>query len=340
MTDTSALQRTSVLTLAEGRAEHLSNVVLGLARQTVTPHELVVGVMQEEDYALPDAPFPIRQIKVRTGHELPLAAARNAVARKAEGEVLAFVDVDCIPGPTLVEDYARRAAEERGVMMGEVMYLPSGQNAPGWTCEAFDKVAEKHSDRQGPPAGPRELCRDYRCFWSLNFALRREDWDIIGGFDERFEGYGGEDTDFGKTVDHLGLPIWWVRGARVYHQYHPHAMPPIHHMDTVIRNSALFAEKWGYRTMEHWLYAFELMGLIERSGNRIDVVRRPGPEDDLLCRQQSHEPYANTTRVIRLLQERRAKRKLADDEAVASMKAAQRVMRDIPARSATSVAAE
>lgn len=344
MTPQSALQRTSVLTLAKGRSEHLANVVLGLERQTVPPAELVVGRMQAEPYALPETGFPIRQIRVETGDELPLAAARNAVARAARHPLLAFVDVDCIPGPTLVEDYAARAAEgTEGVMMGEVMYLPSGQNAPGWRYEAFDRVAEKHSDRQGPPEGTRAPCGDYRCFWSLNFAVPRDTFDRVGGFDERFVGYGGEDTDFGKTLDHFGVPIWWVRGAKVYHQYHPHAMPPIHHLDTVIRNAELFAAKWGYRTMEHWLYAFELMGLIRKTARGIEVLRRPDEEDDLLCRQQSHEPYANTTRVIRQLQERAARRALADEEAVAAMRAAQAEMRrDTPDRASLrhSIAAE
>ena len=325
---TEQLPTTSVLTLAKGRAEHLANVVRGLNAQTVRPLELVVGVMQDRDYDLPDADFPVRQVRVAGDHDLPLAAARNRVAREARGEVLAFVDVDCIPAPTLVADYARQARPGQGCLMGEVMYLPGGANAPGWTYRGFDGVAEKHSDRAGPPEDALGRCDDYRCFWSLNFALHREDFARSGGFDERYRGYGGEDTDFGKTLDHRGIPIWWVRGAKVYHQYHPHAMPPVHHMDSVIENAERFRDKWGYRTMEHWLYAFELMGLIEKRGHwpteDVVVLRRPNAADEALCGQQSHMPYANTTRVIRLLQERAAHRKLSDQEAVSAMRAAQR----------------
>ncbi|MEM7488959.1 MAG: galactosyltransferase-related protein [Pseudomonadota bacterium] len=330
MTQTPA-PRTSVLTLAKGRAEHLANVVLGLTRQTEPPLELVVGVMQDTPYDLPETDFPIRQIMVRTGDTLPLAAARNEVARQATGDVLAFIDVDCIPAPTLVADYARHAGPGQGAFMGEVMYLPGQANAPGWTYSGFDAVAEKHSDRQGPPAGETERCTDYRCFWSLNFALQRDDWAASGGFDESFTGYGGEDTDFGKTLDRRGIPISWVRGAKVYHQYHPHAMPPIHHMESVIENAERFRAKWGYRTMEHWLYAFELMGLIRKSGHypneEVHVLRRPDAADEALCNQQSHMPYANTTRVIRHLQEKRAGRKLADREAVTAMRAKQAELR-------------
>jgi GT2 family glycosyltransferase len=322
----------SVLTLAHGREEHLRNVVLGLNRQTVPPLELVIGVMQDEPYELPRAAFPIRQIMVNT-ERLPLAAARNAVAAEARGEVLAFLDVDCIPAPTFVADYGRHAAPGMGALMGEVMYLPGGANAPGWSYEAFDAVAEKHSDRRGPPTGPEpEVCEDYRCFWSLNFAMHREDWKRSGGLDENYRGYGGEDTDYGKTLYSKGIPIWWVRGARAYHQYHPHAMPPVHHLRSVVTNAEYFASKWGYRTMEHWLYAFELMGLIRKSGKGIEVLREPSEEDEKLCRQEAHMPYANTTRVIRMLQERERRRAMDDAEAVSRMRRAEARLREPAAR--------
>jgi GT2 family glycosyltransferase len=296
--------KASILTIASGREAHLRNVISGLCRQTVPPGEMVIGVMQDALYAdLPETSFPVRQVRV-TGPELPLAQGRNAAAAAATGDTLIFVDVDCIPGPTLVEDYLREVGPGQGLMMGEVMYLPAGAADPGWSYAGFDAVAVRHSDRQGPPPGPRRRCEDYRCFWSLNFAIHRQDWDRAGGFDERFVGYGGEDTDFGKTLDALGIPIWWMRGARVYHQHHAHCMPPIHHVASVVRNAEIFAEKWGYRTMEHWLHGFRMMGLVAFEGGEIRILREPGPEDFALCRQQADMPYAATARVIRVLKDR------------------------------------
>ena len=332
-------RRTSVLTIAKGRDDHVGNLVLGLTRQTVLPRELVIGVMQDGLYEMPDVPFSVTQIKVPAPRGLPLAQARNTVARAARGDVLAFIDVDCIPAPTLVADYQRHAVEGMGLCMGEVLYLPGGANAPGWSYEAFDRIAEKHSDRRGPPDGGILPCHDYRCFWSLNFALHRTDFAASGGFDERYVGYGGEDTDFGKTLDQKSIPLWWITGARIYHQYHPHAMPPVHHIDSVIANAEQFRQKWGYRTMEHWLYAFELMGLIAKSGRwpdeTVHVLRSPDGADEALCRQDAHMPYANTTRVIRRLQERAAGRPLRDEEAIPAMRAAQKRLLGAP-----SIAAE
>lgn len=326
----------SVVTIASGRAFHLRNLVLGLCKQTTRPRELVVGVLQDELYDLPKANFPIRQIKIAYEGEIPLARARNLVADAADGEVIAFLDVDCIPAPTFVAEYGRLARAGSGVSMGEVMYLPQHANTTGWRYADFDAVAEKHADRQGPPPGTRERCTDYRCFWSLNFAMHRDDWHASGKFDEGYVGYGGEDTDFGRSLDELGMAIWWVRGAKVYHQYHPHAMPPVHHVASVIRNANRFADKWGHRTMEHWLYAFREMGLIRDGARGLEILREPDESDFALCRQEPDMPYATTSRVLKLLEERRRGRALSWREANASSRERQKEL--LGATRATEVA--
>lgn len=294
----------SVVTLAKGRSSHLVNLVHGLNRQTVAPIELVVAVMQDELYDLPAAEFPIRQLRVNSP-SLNLSAARNAAAGAATGEYLVFLDIDCIPEPGLISDYRGFLQDFDGLLMGEVLYLPGGANDPEWSYDDFAEVAVKHSDRRGPPPQGIEVCEDYRCFWSLNFGMRRATFMATGGFDERYSGYGGEDTDFGKTINAAGVPIAWIKGGLAYHQYHPHHMPPVHHLESVVRNAQLFEAKWGYRTMGHWLHAFGLMGLIDHEpGRPIRILRQPDEADFALTGQQSHQPYANSAAVIRQLEAR------------------------------------
>ena len=294
----------SVVTLAKGRPAHLRNVLLGLERQTRPPAEFIVAVMQDAPYELPETAFPVRQILV-PGKELPLAAARNRGVAEASGDAVAFLDVDCIPAPGFVAEYAAGLAALDGLLMGEVLHLPERATLGTWDYEGLAAVAEKHSDRRGPPASGIEICHDYRCFWSLNFAIRRKTFLRTGGFDERYTGYGGEDTDFGKLLDRSGIPIAWMKGALAYHQYHPHHMPPVHHLDSVVRNAELFEAKWGYRTMGHWLYAFKMMGLIDDTPDRpIRILRRPDGADLALTGQQSHQPYTNSASVIREIEAR------------------------------------
>ena len=295
----------SVCTLAFGREEHLANLVRGLSANTRLPGELVIAVMQRDAYHLPEAPFPIRQIMLGADG-IPLAAARNRAASEASGDLLVFLDVDCIPDSRCIEDYARHSAALDGLMMGEVAYLPAGATSQGIDEARFEDVGVIHSERAGAPEGTHAPCRDYRCFWSLNFAMRKQAFTATGGFDERFVGYGGEDTDFGRTVATCDLPIWWVRGAKAYHQYHPHHMPPVHHLDSVLANAHQFLRKWGEPTMQHWLRAFVLMGLIERHGDGWRKLRDPGEDDLRLTRQQEGAPYASSALVLDWLEEQAA----------------------------------
>lgn len=295
----------SVLTIARGRAAHLANLMRGLARQTVLPDELVIGAMAAAPYDdLPEMPFPVRQLLV-PGDPIPLARARNAVANAATGDALLFLDVDCIPDAPFVAEYPAALEAWDGVLMGEVMYLPKGLTDGGWTFDRFAAAAERHSDRQGPPPSGIRPCNDYRCFWSLNFAMSAATWRASGGFCEDYAGYGGEDTDYGRVLDDAGIPIGWMKGGRVYHQYHPHHMPPVHHLDSILRNTLVFKERWGQFTMGHWLHAFEMMGLVARTGDGYLKLRDPDDADRALTEQQAHMPYANSARVIRLLEARR-----------------------------------
>ena len=294
----------SALTILRGREAHLLNVIRGLEQQSRKPDEFVIGVMDDAPIAvLPTASFPIRQVLI-PGDPLPLAKARNTVAREANGEILIFLDVDCIPAPKLIGEYVDALEDWDGMLMGEVMYLPSGANAPGWTYEGFDAVAERHSDRQGPPPQGIRPCNDYRCFWSLNFALPAEVFALSGGFDEAYSGYGGEDTDYGRVLEERNIAIGWLKGGKVYHQYHPHHMPPVHHIDSILRNTCVFKDKWGEYTMGHWLRAFEMMGLVEKAEYGWTKLREPDESDRALTMQQAHMPYANSARVIRALEAR------------------------------------
>ncbi len=287
----------SVCTLAHGREQHLRNLVEGLRRSSNPPDELIIAVMQSDPYDLPEVDFDIHQILLG-GNAIPLAAARNAAARRAIGDLLVFLDVDCIPAPNLLADYGAAAQTLDGVLMGEVAYLPKNAVSSGLDYTRFEAVGVRHCERPGPPDSRWKRCEDYRCFWSLNFAISARLFYEIGGFDCRFQGYGGEDTDFGRTVASLGHSLWWVRGAKAYHQYHPHHMPPVHHLDSVLANALVFQDKWGEPTMQHWLRAFVLMGLLERSDDGWRKLREPTEEDLALTRQQADQPYASSAAVL------------------------------------------
>ncbi len=212
-------------------------------------------------------------------HGLRLAAARNAGADAAgDADLIVFLDADCVPGPALLDRYRSAAARHPGaVLCGPVTYLPEGVPASD-PAELVARTAP-HPARPMPGDDVERVAEagEYALFWSLSFALTPSTWAATGGFDEAYEGYGGEDTDFAFRLRRRSVPLVWVGGAHAYHQYHPTSSPPWQHLEDILRNGALFADRWGEWPMTGWLEAFARAGAVEQdAGGWRKVAARPG----------------------------------------------------------------
>ncbi len=274
------------LTPAHGRHHHLRPQLEAILRGTLVPDLVVVAAMDdpvvpevvESVWAQVDRParpevltFPVARDE---GH-LPLARARNAAATRAiaaGADLLVFLDVDCLPSPVLVERYAAgwaevgRAPDTPVVLSGPVNYLPPRRPGQDRYDPADLAASRPHPARPAPGDGRCVPMDDLRLFWSLSFATGTVDWEQVGGFDEGYQGYGGEDTDFALTVQRAGGRGYWVGGATAYHQHHAVDDPPRQHLADIVRNSNRFHQRWGFFPMSGWLEAFESEGLVTRSG--------------------------------------------------------------------------
>ncbi|WP_010160609.1 glycosyltransferase family 2 protein [Sphingomonas sp. PAMC 26617] len=266
----------SVLTIVRGRSAHLANLIAGLGRQTRLPDELVVAWMQDSPSPVPETAFPVRSVLV-PGDPMPLAAARNRAAEAAGGEQLILLDVDCIPAPTLVERYAA-TADAAGVRLGDVLYLPPGPVDPV-DVAALDAAGMRHPAK--PPLAEDEIrpTPSHGELWGLSFALAAADWRRAGGMDERYIGYGGEETDFAARLERAGVTMAWVGGARAYHQHHPIHIPPLQHFDAILRNARLFRATWGRWCMDYWLGQFAERGLIAIDADTLTILRHPTQDE-------------------------------------------------------------
>ena len=272
-------RKASVLTLVRGREAHLHRLIEGLVQQTELPGELVIAFMQPRPMRdLPETPFPVRVVVVDRNY-LPLAEARNAAARSATYRDLIFLDVDCIPAPTLVASYMRGLKEtDNAVLQGEVSYLPAlDRNL--FDYDAFAAKGQLHPSRPEIPDAELRHEPDMGKLWGLNFALQRRLFLKVGGLDERFVGYGGEETDFARGLAEQGAQLMWCGGARAYHQHHEVMRPPLQHFNDIIRNARLYKEKWGEWCMDYWLGQLHDRGFIRWDRKRITVLRKPNAAD-------------------------------------------------------------
>lgn len=134
------------------------------------------------------------------------AAARNLGADGATSDVLVFLDADTVPEPDFVAALTRRAAacpdvlavgrRRHADLSGDGRELPE----PAWLREAY-AASRDLLDADG---------RSFRFVISAVLAVRRELFEDLGGFDERYVGYGGEDWDLAYRA--------WNAGAVLVHE--------------------------------------------------------------------------------------------------------------------------
>lgn len=267
----------SVLTIVRNRAGHLAQLVEGLRRSTQPPAELVVVDMASDaPVEIADAGFPVQVKRLATEH-LPLAEARNLAARHASCENLLFLDVDCIPMRALVGAIDQALGQTDALICAEVLYLGPDDARGTWDEADLAARGTPHPVRDFPAQGLRAEPNP-GLFWSLAFGIRRARFDALGGFDEAYRGYGGEDTDFGFRADAAGLPLLFMGGPGAFHQHHPSPDPPLGHFGDIVRNAQIFRTRWGFWPMEGWLRQFETMGLIRIEPSALQVLRQPAGE--------------------------------------------------------------
>ena len=260
---------TAVVTIAHGRHRHLRRQHESLMAGSTLPEHYVVVAM--DDPVLEKwRPAGLRPRIVRAPDDvrgLPLAAARNlgfALAIEAGADVVVGLDVDCLVGADAVAAYSDSVVAEPDVLWsGPVTYLPA--SARDCSMTELADLDDPHPARPAPRPGERSMGGDPDLFWSLSYAAHADAWTSVGGFCEDYAGYGGEDTDLGRTAVASGIGLGWVGGARAYHQHHPVSSPPVEHLDDILRNGALFARRWGRWPMEGWLTEMERRGLVARA---------------------------------------------------------------------------
>lgn len=176
-----------------------------LRRLTARAQEMAEGTFE---VIVTDDGRPEQWVKNMLAHEFPAvrwtagrrcgpAANRNHGATLATGEVLVFLDDDCLPSARLLAEYAR-----------------AFQADPNLAAAEGRIVADRKPQRMDEESPINETGG---LFWSCNVAVRAAAFRRLGGFDERFPHAAMEDVEFRSRLHRAGLPPVFLSTAEVVH---------------------------------------------------------------------------------------------------------------------------
>lgn len=224
------LPTVAVIIPAFNRVGLLQRTLAGIAAQTTPPDEvIVVDDGSDDDIAAGVAaitlPVPVTVLRrERSGYGA--GAARNLGAAQATSEVLLFLDADCLPAPGLVAGHlAWQRRADNLVVVGGRRFADTGRTR-------LDDLAAGTADLDAITV-PRTDWRDrlvrrstrlrhgteaFRAVLSGNLSLMATLFDAVGGFDEGFTTWGGEDTELGWRLWQSGAFIIPDDAAFILHQ--------------------------------------------------------------------------------------------------------------------------
>ena len=213
--------------------EALALTLAGLERQRFPRHLFEVVVVDDGSQPPIEAPgaTPLAVRVVRQQRRgFGLARARNAGARAAAHDILVFLDGDVIAEADLLAAHARwHETVSDALTLGFCAFVSAAGIDAAAVRRRRGTLAALFAHRPcDPPWFERHLARTadltadrddlFRAVTGHNFGIGRAFFEAIGGFDESFVRYGGEDTELGWRAQVRGGLLVPVRDAFGWHQ--------------------------------------------------------------------------------------------------------------------------
>ena len=193
---THAGPRLSVVVPMFNAPENLERCLAGLGSSTVE-HELIVV----DDCSTDERAIEMARSSGGRYHRLEQnsgpAVARNAGVRLASGDVVVFIDSDCVVHPRTLEQIRDVLAREPsvGALFGSYDDAPA---SPGIVTE-YRNLLHHFVHHTGP--------REATTFWAGCGAVRRDAYLGVGGFDESYRRPSIEDIELGMRLRAAGVHI-------------------------------------------------------------------------------------------------------------------------------------
>lgn len=184
--------------------EHLARCLASLAAGQLQPQEILV--VDNGSALLPQtvcAAYPkVRLLSEPTPGPGP---ARNAGIAASSGEILAFIDADCLADPAWLEAAAREMADPAAQILGGDVRIALKDPKHLSALEAYESIFAYRMDRYIAHEG---------FTGTGNLVIRRNVYDAVGAF----AGIGvAEDRDWGRRATAKGFSIRYVAEMKAYH---------------------------------------------------------------------------------------------------------------------------
>lgn len=177
--------------------------ILALINQQIHNKPIEVLVIGLGSFGLIKSNEQVRFIN--TEKKVPPAVARNIGIREAKGEIICFLDDDCLPQTNWLDNLLKPYKDGKFVVGGSVAFPIHSF----WTV--CDSLAFFSDVLVGASSGWRAHLP------SLNLSVHRSVFETVGLFDEDFPLPTGEDTELTQRIREAGYGLWFSSNAVIYH---------------------------------------------------------------------------------------------------------------------------
>ncbi|WP_304206460.1 glycosyltransferase [Fusobacterium perfoetens] len=221
--------KVSVIVPVYNRLEHLRALFKCLLKQSIRPYEFIIsddGSKQKIiDYIgdlIEEADFKVKYIYQEDKGFRKTRALNNAV-KEAEGEILVFCDQDLFFPPDYLEKIKLKSRVGEFLMCRAHHISEKEKDSILTEIEKEDWSYESIINNIISKSYPKTLAKIYfedkrrrllHKFWlnkrgiklvGMSYSLRKEDYIKVNGYDEKFQGWGHEDDDFGNRLCVAGI---------------------------------------------------------------------------------------------------------------------------------------